>query len=343
MSDMDYIPAISSMSLGRAAVHKLPEKLRRAAEAGFKGVEMFYEDLEYLAKAHGTINPESLYEAARNTRKLCDANNLRVISLQPFLFYEGLTNRDEHEAMIQKLKVWFQLAKLLGTDLILIPSNFATENVSGDMNLIVQDLVEAADLGLRESPPIRFAYESLAWGTYNNTWERMWEVVQRVDRPNFGCCLDSFNIVGRVWADPTSPTGKMPNADDEMRRSLEELKRTMDVKKVFLVQLVDGERMQSPLIEGHPFYVKGQPAKMSWSRNARLFLYEQDKGGYLPVVDVARVILKDLGYRGWVSMELFSRTMSDPRPSVPSDHAQRAIAGWNKLQTELGLCKRSLL
>lgn len=331
------------MSLGRAAVHELPEKLSQAARAGFKGVEIFYEDLEYVASAHGAITLGSLYEAAQETRRLCDANNLKIISLQPFMFYEGLTNREEHKEKIETLKIWLQLAKLLGTDLILIPSNFATENVSGDMNLIVQDMTEVAELGLRENPPIRFVYEGLAWGTYIDTWERAWEVVQRVDRPNFGACLDTFNIVGRVWADPASPTGKTPNADEDLRISLERLRRTMDIKKVFLMQLVDGERMRSPLLEGHPFYVKGQPSRMSWSRNARLFPYEQDRGGYLPVIHVARVILKDLGYRGWVSMELFSRTMWDPQATVPSEHAQRGINAWNKLQTELGLAKRGML
>ncbi|KAL1881741.1 hypothetical protein Plec18167_003340 [Paecilomyces lecythidis] len=331
------------MSLGRAAVHELPEKISQAARAGFKGVEIFYEDLEYAAKAYGAITPSSLYEAARTTRKLCDANNLKVISLQPFMFYEGLTNREEHQEKIKTLKIWFQLVKILGTDLILIPSNFATENVSGDMDLIVQDMIEVADLGLQENPPVRFAYESLAWGTYIDTWERSWEVVQRVNRSNFGSCLDTFNIVGRVWADPASPTGKTPNADEDLKISLERLRNTVDIKKVFLVQLVDGERMQSPLLEGHPFHVDGQPPRMSWSRNARLFPYEQNRGGYMPVVDVARVILKDLGYRGWVSMELFSRTMWDPQPSVPSEHAQRGIRAWDKLQTELVLPKRGML
>lgn len=34
------------MSLGRTWVHVLPENLAGASEAGFKGVEIFYEDLE---------------------------------------------------------------------------------------------------------------------------------------------------------------------------------------------------------------------------------------------------------------------------------------------------------
>ncbi|RJE20491.1 3-dehydroshikimate dehydratase [Aspergillus sclerotialis] len=334
---MSYLPAIASMSLGRAWVHSMPEKLARASEAGFKGIEIFYEDLEYVAKDHGDVSPAGLLNAASEVKKLCDANGLTIIGLQPFLFYEGLTDRQEHAARIEKLKLWFQIVHIFGTDIIQIPTNFLTEKVSGDMALIVQDMIEVADLGLKQDPPVRFAYENIAWGTYIDTWEKMWEVVKRVDRPNFGCCLDTFNIAGRVWADPASSTGKTPNADNDLKESIERLVQTIDVRKVFYVQMVDAERMNPPLTEGHPFYVEGQPARMSWSRNARLFLYEQDKGAYLPSVDVARAILKDLGFKGWVSMELFSRTMADPDRTVPHSHAQRGITAWNRLREELSL------
>ena len=190
-------------------------------------------------------------------------------------------------------------------------------------------------MGLAMNPPIRFAYESLCWSTRIDTWELCWEVVQRVDRPNFGMCLDTFNIAGRIWADPASPSGKTPNADAVLRASLNRMRATVDIKRVFFIQLVDAERMETPLVEGHPWHVESQPPRMSWSRNARLFAYEADRGGYLPVAEIARTILKDLGYKGWVSMELFSRTMADPDPSVPADHAKRGIASWEKLRADI--------
>ncbi|ETN38977.1 uncharacterized protein HMPREF1541_07019 [Cyphellophora europaea CBS 101466] len=331
-------PAITSMSLGRAWVHDLEEKLREAAQAGFQGLEVFYEDLEYLAKKDGQeVTPETLIRAAEQIRTLCDGLNLTIIGLQPFLFYEGLIDREEHAAKIEKLKTWFKIVTALGTDVIQIPSNFQRGGISGDMDLIVQDMREVADLGLKEDPPVRFAYENLAWGTYVDTWEKLWEIVSRVDRPNFGCCLDTFNIAGRVWADPAKPSGKTANADEDLKASLERLVKTVDLKKVFYVQVVDAEKMDPPLTQDHPFHVDGQPSRMSWSRNARLYLYEEEKGGYLPVVEVARVFLKELGFEGWVSMELFSRTMSDPDPSIPHTHAQRGIKAWKKLAQELSL------
>jgi 4-hydroxyphenylpyruvate dioxygenase len=331
-------PAISSMSLGRAWVHDLPEKLSSAARNGFAGIELFFEDLEYLANTlPGGMTVANQLEAARIIRRLCDEQNLVIIGLQPFMFYEGLLDEQEHKAKIEKLKVWFQLIKILGTDIIQIPSNFQAEGITGDLNKIVADLVEVADLGLKETPVVRFAYENLAWGRFIDTWEKLWEVVQRVDRPNFGVCLDTFNIAGRVWADPASPTGKTPNADADLKASLERLVKTVDLKKVFYLQVVDGERLQHPLVPGHAFYNKDQPSRMSWSRNARLFAFEADKGGYLPVLDIARAFTEGLGFSGWISMELFSRTMADPDPSVPAEHGRRAGDSWKTLVKELHL------
>ncbi len=325
------------MSLGRAWVHDLPNKLTQASNAGFRGIEIFFEDLEFLAKTYGEPTPENQLKAAKGIRKLCDEQDLAIIGLQPFLFYEGLIDREEHKKRIEKLHIWFQLVKILGTDVIQIPTNFQVGGISGDMDLIVQDMIEVADLGLQQSPVVRFAYENIAWGTFVDTWEKVWEIVERVDRPNFSMCLDTFNIVGRVWADPASPTGKTPNADEDLKKSIERLIKTVDVKKVFYVQVVDAERMEPPLVEGHPFHVDGQPSRMSWSRNARLFLYEEDRGGYLPVVEVARALMEGLGFERWVSMELFSRTMADPSPDTPKTHAQRGIKSWKKLVEELKL------
>ena len=339
---MPFKPAISSMSLGRAWVHDLPEKLDQAAAYGFSGVEIFYEDLEYLAKAQpgGEATVDNQIVAARIIRKLCDHRHLTVIGLQPFLFYEGLLDRKEHAAKIQKLKVWFRLAKILGTDVIQIPTNFMQKGITGDVDTIVKDMVEVADLGARQTPVIKFAYENLAWGTFINTWEGVWEIVAKVDRPNFGMCLDTFNIAGRVWADPSSPSGKTPNADADLKASIAAMIKTVDVEKIFYVQVVDAERMQPPLVEGHPFYVKEQPSRMSWSRNARLFAFEEDRGAYLPVLEVAKAFTapqpKGLGFEGWVSMELFSRTMAEKDPSVPREHARRAAESWKKLAKELG-------
>jgi 4-hydroxyphenylpyruvate dioxygenase len=337
---MSYKPAIASMSLGRAWVHQLPYKLDQAVANNLTGIEIFFEDLEYLARAESNLAPsatlssEAQLHAAQTIRTLCDERSLSIIGLQPFMHYEGLLDREEHSARIKKLELWFRIAKALGTDVIQIPGNFlGTDKITGDLDVVIQDLKEVADMGLKERPIIKFAYENLCWSTFFDTWEKAWDLVERVDRPNFGMCLDTFNIAGRVYADPAAADGKTPNAEEDMKRSLEEMVRRVDIKKVFYIQVVDAEKMRSPLVEGHAFYAEDQPARMSWSRNARLFAFEE--GGYLPVLDVTKAIIQGLGYKGWVSMELFSRTMNEPGGEVPKEHARRAREAWEKLEKEI--------
>ncbi|KAH7071856.1 xylose isomerase-like protein [Paraphoma chrysanthemicola] len=336
-----FKPAILSASLGRAWLHEFEDKVKQAAMSGFEGIEVFYEDLDYLAKKLFSVDDPSndqVLSAAEYARRLLDETEITVIGLQPFLFYEGLLDRQQHARLIEKIHVWFKIAKRLQTNTIQIPANFLpAEQLTGDLDIIAADLTELADLGLKEDPPIRFAYESLCWSTHIDTWEKSLVVANMVNRPNFGLCLDTFNIAGRVWGDPASPTGKTPNADADLKASLERLRRDMPLDKVFYIQVVDAERMESPLVSGHPFHVDGNPPRMNWSRNARVYMYETDRGAYLPAEDVARAIIEGLGYKGWVSMELFSRTMAEQGDEVPASHAERGIVAWRKLVQRLQL------
>ncbi|TGO62057.1 hypothetical protein BOTNAR_0119g00210 [Botryotinia narcissicola] len=330
-------PAISSMSLGRAWIHSMPIKLSAASNHNILGLEIFYEDLEYLARTESnteTPSPEALLQAASTIKALCDERNITIIGLQPFSFYEGLKDRQEHSEKIEKMKLWFKIVKILGTDLIQIPANFLPrEKLTDNMDIIISDLQEVADMGAKEEPAVRFAYENLCWSTFFDTWEAGWDVVTRVDRENFGFVLDTFNIAGRVYGDPSSIDGKTENAEKALNGSLERLANTIDVKKLFYIQVVDAEKMQEPLVKGHAFWDDEQPARMSWSRNARLFAGESERGAYLPVEKVTRIIVECLGYQGWVSMELFNRSMAERGESVPDEHAKRAEDSWKVIKS----------
>jgi 4-hydroxyphenylpyruvate dioxygenase len=328
--------AISSHSLGRAWVHNLPEKLDAAAKHNMD-IELFYEDLLYIAKAlPGGATPANHLLAAQTIRSMCDARNISIICLQPFMHYEGLRDRKWHAERVEEMKTWIQMAHILGTNLIAIPSTFLpVEVTSGDLDLITADLREVADLCAPEG--IQLAYENLAWGTYVDTWEQAYEIVQLVDRPNFGICLDTFNITARIYADPEAPNRKTADADAIFKTSMERLVRTVDPKKVFFVQVVDGEYLDEPLVEGHKYYNGEQPARMSWSRNCRLFYGESERGAYLPVKQVLEAILVGLGYRGRISAELFSASLVEEGPEVPQEHARRAAESWEKLLNDLGM------
>ncbi|KAJ4291475.1 3-dehydroshikimate dehydratase [Collariella sp. IMI 366227] len=343
---MAYKLGITSMSLGRCyAGHSFIAKLDAAYKHGYQGIELFYEDLAEVAE-HLFSEPPTLsgpsesaqMAAARHILSLCRTRNISIICLQPFSHYDGLLNRSEHSRRISQLHFWIDLAHELNTDMIQVPANFLpAEFVTTDLELIVSDLCEVADIGLAANPPVRFAYESLCWSTHVDTWELCWEVVRRVDRPNFGMCLDSFNIAGRIFADPTVASGKMVDAERAVHQSMARLVEQVDVNKVFYVQVVDAERLSEPLLPDHLFYSAEQPARMSWSRNCRLFYGEKDRGAYLPIKEIASAFFHGIGFKGWVSLELFNRRMADTGAEVPEELARRGAISWAKLQKDMRL------
>lgn len=119
---------------------------------------------------------------------------------------------------------------------------------------------------------------------------------------------------------------------------MERLVAEVDVKKIFYVEVVDAERLECPINPEHPFYDSAQPPRMSWSRNCRLFYGESERGAYLPIRRVVKALLeKDggLGFEGWVSFELFNRSLIDSDPEVPCQHASRGAKSWQLLQNDV--------
>ena len=330
-------PATATVSLGKPGGHDIRSILQAAADAELKGIEICYNNLHFYAEQNAALDVDqsALVQAALDVRRICDELGLTIINLQPFAAYDGLLDTEMHRQMVQKFARWLELAQALACDIIQMPSNFDQSGTTGDLNKIVADMVEIADVASKETPVVRIAYEAVAWGAHVDLWEQSWEIVKRVDRPNFGLCLDTFHIAGRVWADPASATGVTPNADADLEASLSRLVREVDAVKVFYVQLSDAERMVSPLVEGHEYYKEAQPARMSWSRNARLFPFEQDLGGYMPIVPIARAIVNDLGYRGWISMEIFSRHLASSDAKIPAECATRAMRSYGRMREEL--------
>ncbi|KAM0246070.1 hypothetical protein ACHAQJ_010367 [Trichoderma viride] len=310
-----------------------------ARKFGFQAIELFFEDLVDLTKSMpGGNQPSNQLAAAAMIRQLCDDRELSILCLQPFMHYEGLVDREAHQQKLKDAKLWVHLAHILGTDMILLPSSFLSPSeVSPDMDIIVQDMIEIAEIGLKATPVIRFAYEALCWGTRVDTWEASWDVVQRVNRPNFGICLDTFNIAGRIYADPSVSSGRIDNCEEAIEASLHEMTASIDPQKLFLIQMADAEKLAQPLDNNHPFYNQEQPPRMSWSRNARLFYGENNHGGYLPVKRILDVIIHDIGYQGWLSFEVFNRVLLDSDRRIPETMARRAAQSWRRMERDLGL------
>lgn len=160
---------------------------------------------------------------------------------------------------------------------------------------------ELADMLAKEN--FRMAYENWCWATHAPTWKDVWEIVRDVDRPNVGLCLDTFQTAGSEWGDPTTESGlieDIPRAELEKRwhASLDELAKTIPPSKIYLLQISDAYKPKTPLERK---VIRGLRPRGRWSHDYRPFPYE---GGYLPVEDVAKAVLKT-GFRGYFSMEVF--------------------------------------
>lgn len=128
-------------------------------------------------------------------------------------------------------------------------------------------------------------------------------------------CLDTFHIAARVAGDPFNHTSPVkPSGLSDLHASLDQMKRSIHPDQIGYFQLSDAtvaDREQ----RGYPVPDMKQPIFMTQSRNCRIYPCEPAKyGGTLPALDVAKTVFQ-LGYRGWVSMEVFHVDLWDCRPS----------------------------
>lgn len=166
----------------------------------------------------------------------------------------------------------------------------------------------------------RVAYEDICWATAAPNWKAGWELVKKVNRANFGLCLDTFHIAAYEWADPTTVTGRRDESDTGQRffDSLEELAATVPSDRIFLLQIGDAYRFPRPI----PAAVGVKPREI-WARNSRPL--PCGRGGFLPVVEIVQAIFKT-GYRDWCSIEVFDGGPAGDRPRSESARKQAAEA-----------------
>ena len=111
------------------------------------------------------------------------------------------------------------------------------------------------------------AYEALAWGKYVNDYEHAHRLVEMVDHPNLGTCLDSFHILSRDW--DTAPI------------------EDINAEKIFFVQVADAPKLSMDVL--------------SWSRHYRVFPGE----GQFELAKFMGHVVR-AGYTGPVSLEVFN-------------------------------------
>lgn len=315
--------AITTSSLGYDPAQTLDRKIRAAAQHGYAGMEISYGDLAAYSQARGI----SVTAGAEQIRKLCQDSNLAIVSLCPFENYEG--DSSPLADRLRKAEHWIGVARTLGAEHLQIPSQFDVTS-NGREDLIIAELRALADVGSAAEPVVKVAYEPLSWGLYCSTWETALRYVQRVNRPNFGLCLDTFHELTKLWGNPLDPSGKYPDADHALAKSLRRFVDECPVENIFYVQLSDGERLDPHITEIHPWFIPGEAPEFTWSKHARPFPLEADYGGYLPVAEVVKAWVVDKKFTGWVSMEIFDRRMRNPAYQ-PEDAAERGQKSWKKL------------
>lgn len=318
--------AVASVSLGKHSSHSLERKLQAAKDNHFSGIELVYNDLLVHAKGHD----QALIESVRQIRNLCRTLSLEILTLNPFKNFEGNLDLPLRDRLATAEK-WFEVAVAVGTDIVQMPSQFL-DHSTGDEAVLVPELRALADAAAAHG--LRIAYEAVAFARHNALWQDSVRIVEAVDRPNFGLCLDSFHIHARIWGDACSFEGILPNAAKDLDKSMKDFLQQCPRERIFYIQLSDASRLDPPMTDDSPLLdgLEVRDPRLAWSRSLRPFPLEAP--GYFPVAEIARTWLVDYGWEGWVSLEGFlSETKEEP--NGPEVMARRARASMEKLLAQI--------
>ncbi|ETS79985.1 hypothetical protein PFICI_07514 [Pestalotiopsis fici W106-1] len=324
--------AVASVSLGKHSSHSLERKLQAAKDNHFSGIELVFNDLA----AHASSHDHPLLESAKQIKELSQRLSLEILTLNPFKNFEG--NRDTSlRERLTKAEEWFEVAVAVGTSIVQMPSQFL-DGTTGDEAVIVPELQVLADAAAAHG--LKIAYEAVAFAQHNALWQDSLRIVQAVDRANFGLCLDSFHIHARIWGDPSDPSGVLPNATENVAKSLEEFLQKCPKEKILYIQLSDASRLDPPITNDSPLLegLEVRDPRLAWSRTLRPFPLESP--GYFPVVEIAKTWLLDYGWEGWVSLEGFL-SETEKLSNGPEVMAQRAGESIAKLNAQLSIMHSS--
>lgn len=324
---LDVKWAVASVSLGKHSSHTLERKIKAVHDNGLRGIELVHGDL----LAHAQQHNQSPAISALQIKELCASLSVEILSLNPLKNFEGNLSLSL-QSRLEAAQEWVDLAVAVGTKIVQVPSQFSEHSV-GDDALIVAELQALADLAAQSG--ISIAYEAVAFGKYNFLWQDSLRIVEAVNRPNFGLCLDSFHIHARIWGDAYSETGLLPDGPAVLEKSMAEFLKSCPKERVLYVQLSDASRFDPPLTNDSPLFdgLEIKDSRLAWSRSARPFPLE--KPGYFPVLEISRTWLLDYGWTGWVSLEGFL-TETQEEVNGPEVMATRAKQSIHELCRELG-------
>ena len=247
----------------------LEDKLRAAAAAGFTGVEMLEYDL--------VMSPWSPRRVADEAAGL----GLSIEVYQPF--HVETVPPDLFPATLRHAERKFDLLSRARCERpgVLLVENRATDSTTTTWLRSSCTRWPAAP----SSAGLRLAYEAVPWGRVR-THEDAWRIVQRVDHPALGLCLDSFHVLS-IGNDPA-------------------VIAQMAGDKVFHVQLADAPRLNMDVRE--------------WSLHHRMFPGQ----GSLDVAGFLRQVLAS-GYAGPMALEVFNDVYQQEDPRHAATDAMRSM------------------
>ncbi len=133
---------------------------------------------------------------------------------------------------------------------------------------------------------VTVAYEALAWGRHVNRLGDAWDVVQRADHPAVQLAVDTFHLLAR--GDDGAALSEIPG------------------DRIGFLQVADAPLLDMGVLE--------------WSRHHRCFPGQ----GMLDVEGVVAAAL-EAGYRGPVSLEVFSDVVRETDPRRTAEAAMRSL------------------
>ncbi|MGE0760326.1 MAG: TIM barrel protein, partial [Pirellulaceae bacterium] len=179
------------------------EKLEAIAAAGFRGLEIFENDLLSFSGSNA------------DARKMMEDLGLELVAFQPFRDFEGWDEPQRARALARAERK-LDIMEELGCQLLMVCSNVSPD-AHGGIDRAAEDFRELGERAKKRG--MRVGFEALAWGRHINDYRDAWEVVRRADHPNIGVVLDSFHICAR-------------------RTDLKPI-RSIPKERIFLVQLAD--------------------------------------------------------------------------------------------------------
>ncbi|GFZ51153.1 hypothetical protein JCM24511_08911 [Saitozyma sp. JCM 24511] len=238
---------------------------------------------------------------------------LTILAVQPLNQFEGWPAGSVREEWgRRKAERWLRLCSKLAVELIQVGSNDKAD-ANLDQAKTARDLHWLAELGAKQTPVVKIAYESWCFSRNLDSWEQTWKVVQMADHPNLGLCLDTaqFPLAREYGWDPV--TGSASGWTTEQSTACLERLKTVPAEKIFYVEISDvlaptvplgkgsafdawRSRTQSPRGDAFVWAICGRPVPLVGKDAGRSVRSQEDYGG-ARVVDALSAILST-GYRG---------------------------------------------